>query len=129
MHFVPDPPGGGFASVGGISIVGRTDHFGRRRESVVGAQVRLAFDDFKLLNPDASQDLYRWKGSEPIQLWGRVDGIQEAVPVSSNGFDKNCSLGLIFGETSLFDTAPIELIPLIWGKGAQPVWNNFCQAV
>lgn len=59
MHLVPHPPGGQLAPIGGFYIIGRADHFRWGRNVVIGTEVRLALDPFKLLHPDAPQDLDR----------------------------------------------------------------------
>jgi len=60
MYLVSHPPHGQFAPIGGLNIVGGADHFRWRRNIIIGAQVRLVLDAFKLLYPDTPQRLYRW---------------------------------------------------------------------
>jgi hypothetical protein len=59
VHLLPHPPRGQFAPIGRLDIIRGADHFGRGRNSVVGAEVGSAFDEFKLLDPHAPQDLDR----------------------------------------------------------------------
>ncbi len=59
VHLLPHPPRGQFAPVGRLDIIRGADHFGWGRNIVVGAEVGSAFDEFKLLDPHAPQDLSR----------------------------------------------------------------------
>ena len=59
MDFLSHPPRRQFAPVGGLDIIGRTDHVWGWWDIVIGTKVNVAFDELKLLHPHSSQGLNR----------------------------------------------------------------------
>src|SRR5579859_5079885 len=120
----------GFSSIGSINV-GPGEQIILADGGILSSERKCGWtrNDFKLLHPDASQDFYCGKGAKPLQLWGRVDGVEEAIAVCTNQFDQSHSLGLIFGEARLFNTTAIELVPFIRSERAQPVGDKFRQGV
>jgi len=59
MHFVPGPPHGDLAPICRFNIIWGADHGCWWRDILIRTEVRLPFDLFKLLDPDATECFYR----------------------------------------------------------------------
>src|SRR6266487_5269123 len=64
---VTHPPFGRLPTRGCLCIVGGADPLGGWRDSVVGAKVDLALNQFQLLEPNLSQELYCWNMVQPVE--------------------------------------------------------------
>src|SRR6266487_1332675 len=67
MHFVSHPPFGRLTTRGCLCIVGGADHLGGWRDIVIGTKVDMALNQFQLLEPNLSQELYCWNMVQPVE--------------------------------------------------------------
>ena len=61
------PPFGRLTTRGCLCIVGGADPLGGWRDSVIGTKVDLALNQFQLLEPNLSQELYCWNMVQPVE--------------------------------------------------------------
>src|SRR5690348_15000256 len=66
MHLVPYPGRAPLFAVASLLIIGRTDKLGWRGDILIAAPAHLPVLIAIILEPDLTQDFYRWNMTEPL---------------------------------------------------------------
>src|SRR6266487_210556 len=129
MHFVSYPPLGHLPTIGRLCIVGGADHLRRGRNIVIGTEVDMALDQFKLLEPNLSQELYRWNMVQPVECWRGINRCQQVVAVCPYDFSDSGTLGALSWESMFLHPMVIASVPFLRGKRMQPRWRDDGKAI